>query len=581
MLGSLSLALLASALLTGLLAAYAWDRRSISPAVRYAALFFAAVTFYVGGYAMELAATGLDEILFWVRVEYVGIAVAPALVIAMALAYTGRDRVLTWPALGALLSLPAVTLILVLTLNPLYYAAVGIDMSGTAPRFAFEPGPWYAVTAGFILGAEIFAIAVLALYLRSAHPPFRRQILVVLAGAAVPLAAYTCYLAGLSPIPGLDPTPIALIATAIAFTVGIVRYRLFDLSPVARSAILERIPIGVLVFDCPGRVVEANPAAARLLGAGGGPLVGMSLDEVAPLLPPLPGLLASGHGVEIEVRVPMRDRTLAVSAAPLRTGADECSGTVVLLSDITARRRAEGALARRTADLEAANRRLSLVSTFTRHDLANHLVVIEGYLALLREEPHGPAAPELLERLAGAVDRVRVLSGFIRDYPAIGVQPPVWLELGATADRAVRSVGLGDVDLDNRLPAVSVLADPLLERVFAALIENAVRHGGGATKAVLGAVPAEDGLVLVIEDDGAGIPWADKERIFERGFGRNTGLGLFLAREILESMGMGIAETGVPGHGARFEIRIPADRIRHRSGAVPEGVGIALALQHP
>jgi signal transduction histidine kinase len=307
----------------------------------------------------------------------------------------------------------------------------------------------------------------------------------------------------------------------------------------------------------------------------------MTLDEVARLLPPLPGLLASGHGVEIEVRVPVRDRTLAVSAAPLCTGADECSGTVVLLSDITARRQAEGALARRTADLEAANRRLSLVSTFTRHDLANHLVVIEGYLALLREEPHGPAAPELLERLTGAVDRVRVLSGFIRDYPAIGVQPPVWLELGAAAERAVRGVGLGDVAVDNRLPAVSVLADPLLERVFAALIENAVRHGGGATKAVLGAVPADDGLVLVIEDDGAGIPWADKERIFERGFGRNTGLGLFLAREILESMGMAIAETGVPGHGARFEIRIPADRIRRRSGTVPEGAGIALALQHP
>ncbi len=92
---------------------------------------------------------------------------------------------------------------------------------------------------------------------------------------------------------------------------------------------------------------------------------------------------------------------------------------------------------------------------------------------------------------------------------------------------------------------------------------------------------ADDGLVLVIEDDGAGITWADKERIFERGFGRNTGLGLFLAREILESMGMAIAETGVPGHGARFEIRIPADRIRHRSGTAPEGPGIALALQHP
>ena len=128
---------------------------------------------------------------------------------------------------------------------------------------------------------------------------------------------------------------------------------------------------------------------------------------------------------------------------------------------------------------------------------------------------------------------------------------------------------------------MSVLADPLLERVFAALIENAVRHGGGATRIVLKAVPGGEDLVLVIEDDGVGIPWPDKERIFERGFGRNTGLGLFLAREILESMEMTIVEKGVPGHGAQFEIRIPAGRVRRQSGTIPACAGIALALQRP
>lgn len=579
MIDPLSLALLASALLTGLLAAYAWDRRSTGPAVRYAALFFAAVTLYVGGYAMEIAATGLEEILFWVRVEYLGIAVAPPLVICMVLAYTGRDRFLMRRALGALFVLPTITLALVLTLDPLYYTWVGLGTAGPFPHFAFEPGPWYAVAACFNLGAQVFAVAVLALYLRSAHPPFRRQVMVVLAGAAVPLAAYAIYLAGFSPVPHLDLTPLALPATAIAFTVGIVRYRLFDLAPEVRSAVFERIPVGMLVFDGPGRLVEANPSAAELLGAGGEPLVGRTLDEVARLLPPLPSLLAPGGAPEIEVHDPVRNRTLAVSAAPLRTGADECSGTVVLISDITARCRAEGALVRRSADLEAANRRLSLVSMFTRHDLANHLVALEGYLSLLREEPRGTSAPELVERLAAVVDRIRVLSGFMRDYPAIGVQPPLWLELRATAEQAARGVGLGDVAVDKLFPATAVLADPLLERVFAALIENAVRHGGGVTKVQFGAAPGEDGLILVVEDDGAGIPWSDKERIFERGFGRNTGLGLYLAREILESMGMTIAEIGVPGHGARFEIRVPNERVRSASGAVREAGGLAFAMQ--
>jgi signal transduction histidine kinase len=450
----------------------------------------------------------------------------------MALAYTGREHLLTPPALAALFVLPAVTLVLILPLNPLYYAAVGLDHSGAHPHFAFEPGPWYPVTMGFNLGALLVAVALVGLYMRSAHAPFRRQAGVVLAGAAVPLAAFASYLAGVSPFPGLDPTPLALPATAIAFTVGIVRYRLFDLAPIARSAVFERIPVGVLVFDARGSVVEANPAAAALLGADGGSLVGRTDHELAPLLPQLPALLVPGGSAEVEVGEPAGARTLAVSAAPLRAG--DHGETVVLISDITARRRAEGALARRTADLEAANRRLSLVSTFTRHDLANHLVAIEGYLALVREDPDDPAVPELLDRLAGAVGRLRKLSAFVRDYPAIGTQRPVWLDLRPTADHAAAAAGVdAEIVVENRLPSVSVLADHLLERVFAALIENAVRHGGGATRVLLASVTADDGLILVVEDDGAGIPWPDKERVFERGFGRNTGLGLFLAREIL------------------------------------------------
>jgi PAS domain S-box-containing protein len=579
MIGPVSFTLLASALLCGILSSYAWSRRRISPAVRYAALFFGAATLYVGGYALELASADLPEILFWVRVEYLGIAVAPALVIAMALAYTGRDRLLTPPALAALLVVPAITLALVLTLDPLYYAAVALDVSGPHPRFAFVPGPWYYAAAAYSLGALIAAVVLVAQSMRSAHPPFRRQAAVVLAGAAVPLVAYACYLAGLVPVPGIDPVPLAIPVTAIAFTIGIARFRLFDLAPVARSAVFERIPVGVLVFDARGSVVEANPAAASLLGSGGGSLVGRTADELARLLPRLPELLAPGGGAEVEVGDPAGARTLAVSAAPLQAG--DHGETVVLISDITARRRAEGALARRTADLEAANRRLSLVSTFTRHDLANHLVAIEGYLALVREDTDDPAVPELLDRLAGAVGRLRKLSAFVRDYPAIGTQPPVWLDLRPTADHAAAAAGVdAEIVIENRLPSVSVLADPLLERVFAALIENAVRHGGGATRVLLASVPADEGLLLVVEDDGAGIPWSDKERVFERGFGRNTGLGLFLAREILGSMGMAIAETGVPGHGARFEIRVPASRTRYVSGGTAEGAGPALA-RHP
>lgn len=95
---------------------------------------------------------------------------------------------------------------------------------------------------------------------------------------------------------------------------------------------------------------------------------------------------------------------------------------------------------------------------------------------------------------------------------------------------------------------------------MASLIENALRHGGGRPVTAVRFSAAETtggGLAIACEDDGVGVPADAKERIFERGYGANTGLGLFLAREALGLTGITIAETGTPGAGARFELAVP------------------------
>ncbi|NLX48779.1 MAG: PAS domain-containing protein [Methanospirillum sp.] len=576
-----TLPLLVSALLTALLAAYAWRHRASGAATGYVALLLGAISLYVGGSAMELAAGDLEGVLFWARVQYLGIAVVPPLIICTVLQYVGQGRILTRRVLVILFAVPAITLLLVVAGHPLHYAEIGFDTVGAFSRFTFVPGPWYYVNALYVLIAEMAAVALLALsYLRSSHALYRQQILVVLVGASFPIAASLLYLTGFSPIPRLDLTPFALPITAAVMTIGVVLYQLFDLAPVAHTTVFERIPIGVLVVTDLGQVVEANPAAVQLLGPERRSPVGRPLEEVTREIPDLSAIVASGKTGETEVHDRGRRGTYAISTVPLTDAGSAPGGSVVLIRDVTASRRAEAALARRTADLETANRRLSLVSTITRHDIANHLVAVMGYLSLLRDDPAGPDVHGYVERLQEAVDRIRAVIEFMRDYPAIGVQPPVWLDLREVADRAGASVGLSGAVVENLVPPLDVLADPLLERVFAALVENSVRHGGGVSWIRFAAVSSGPGILLTIEDDGAGIPRPDKERIFERGFGRNTGLGLFLAREILESMGMTIAETGIPGHGARFEIRVPPARVRRCAVSSPEGIG-ALALHRP
>ncbi|WP_292418405.1 ATP-binding protein [Methanoregula sp.] len=98
-----------------------------------------------------------------------------------------------------------------------------------------------------------------------------------------------------------------------------------------------------------------------------------------------------------------------------------------------------------------------------------------------------------------------------------------------------------------------------MERVFFNLFDNAHRHGEHATEAVVQCGTDGEALTIVVEDNGIGISEEEKEKIFEKGWGKNTGYGLFLVREILSITGITIRETGTPGKGARFEIRVPRE----------------------
>jgi len=123
--------------------------------------------------------------------------------------------------------------------------------------------------------------------------------------------------------------------------------------------------------------------------------------------------------------------------------------------------------------------------------------------------------------------------------------------------RAVNAADVGDLTINNEITDLEIYADPLLENVFSNLLDNSGRHGGHVSAVWVTSLPDRRNMKIVYEDNGRGIQGKEKEKIFMRGYGKNTGFGLFISREILSITGMEIKETGSPGKGARFEIRIP------------------------
>ena len=118
-------------------------------------------------------------------------------------------------------------------------------------------------------------------------------------------------------------------------------------------------------------------------------------------------------------------------------------------------------------------------------------------------------------------------------------------------------------------PKVEIFVDQMLEKVLYNLVENSLRHGERVTEIRITMETDGDELLIIYTDNGIGVAEAEKDLIFKKGHGKNTGLGLFLIREILDLTRISIRENGIPGEGVRFEMRVPRDGWRLKLGEVP------------
>jgi PAS domain S-box-containing protein len=230
-----------------------------------------------------------------------------------------------------------------------------------------------------------------------------------------------------------------------------------------------------------------------------------------------------------------------------------------IFRDITERRAAEDAI-------RLANQKLNLLSGITRHDINNQLTILVGYLSLLEKTQHDLIFDKYLGKVRTAAGRISALIQFTKDYEQLGLNTPVWQEIEKISKMAAVDLLPASINLIVNTGQYEVFADPMFMLVLYNLFENANRHGVHATEIAMNFIEEGNKGRLIIEDNGIGVPLALKEKIFEKGFGSNTGFGLYLSREILPITGLSIVETGIEGKGARFEINLPPGTWRRGPG---------------
>jgi PAS domain S-box-containing protein len=323
-------------------------------------------------------------------------------------------------------------------------------------------------------------------------------------------------------------------------------------------------PIGYLTLSDKAIIVDANLNGATLLGVERGILTNTRFRKfIAPeYLDPWDRYfmnVLSQREIQFCTLVLKRSDGSVFPARleSVRTaGSSKGSITVrVAFSDITDITQAEIAL-------RLSNKKLSLLSGITRHDIMNQITVLSGSLELALDNLKEPERVADINRAQKAAKTIQRQISFTREYENLGTGSPAWQRVSDIIRSAASQVASNTITFEIPDDRLEIYADPLLIKVFYNLFDNTRQHGGAVTRILVSHHPAGTGLVITVADNGTGVSADDKKHLFERGFGKNTGLGLFLSREILSMTGISISETGVPGKGAEFEIAVPEGAFR-------------------
>lgn len=238
------------------------------------------LTLWGGAYLVRLFAP--EPALFPLTVvAFAGIATTPVALLAFALRYTNRQQYVT-PVTVALLSLvPVATVLLVATTRShgLFYRSVEPLMVGELLTIDSVTGPWFWVHTAYSYALLAVASTLLVAFGVTRRRLYRTQAAFIVLGVVVAWGTNAAFLAGVTPVPGLDSTPVGLTAGSAFLAVAVLQARLIDVTPVARDAVLDALEDIAIAIEG-GRVVDVNAAGRGLLDAPDP--VGESADAVFP-----------------------------------------------------------------------------------------------------------------------------------------------------------------------------------------------------------------------------------------------------------------------------------------------------------
>lgn len=332
------------------------------------------------------------------------------------------------------------------------------------------------------------------------------------------------------------------------------------------ASIVSSSDDGIIGIDLQGIIITWNTGAEKIFGLSNTEAIGNNISLIFPphkegdhssfLHKVMTGELSLLKGTH-KLSHKNFDIDISYSISPVKDNDGNTIGLSLFIRDISEITSIQHALS-------CSKKKIKILSSITRHDILNHLQALDAFSDLIHPFlVQEPQAQEYLRCMDLCSKKIRQQIQFTRDYQEIGDNIPVWQSVEKVIKAAAIDFLPKTIILSLDTADYEIFADPMLMLVLYNLMDNSIRHGIHVTQIQISLTQDSSGDgILTFEDNGIGIPDSLKSQIFEKEFGKNHGMGLFLVREILEITGFEIKETGKEKVGARFEITIPARALR-------------------
>ena len=592
------LLLLVAGLLMLTLAAYAF-RKTPENGVRSFAWLCVAIAMYAIFYGLELIGPTAEISLLWNVLQYPGIALIPAFGLLFAVQFTGKERWLNRSRLLLLFALPVMTVLFKITdhWHGFIYRHVAIEEQMGMFVFDITPGFWYWVNVVYINVALLLTVVLLVRFFLRAGVAFRRQAILMFTGMAFPWAGHIIYLSGHSYM-GLDSSPVYFSLFGIFIALGMFRFGLFDLMPIAREAIFENMRDGVVVMDLHKRVVDMNQPCRRLFGFQSRKVSGKTVDSLFQSFPDmLRFVLSAEESTELRFVEGGMPAYFLVTKNPVITARQRVVGQVVVIQDITRNKLSEKALIEEKQKAEAANLAKSEFLANMSHEIRTPMNAILGFTETLHQRLSDPSHKKMVQSVASSGKMLLALLNDVLDLSKIEAgrltinhQPtnlPLMVEeILMLFKEKVNQKGLTiQTECNEGFPTIIIIDETRIRQIVFNLIGNAVKftHQGGVVVRMrftpdsgLDEGEATGLLQVEVEDTGIGIDREQTKAIFEPFFQHSgqsnreyggTGLGLTISSRLAERMHGTIMVRSQPGKGSVFTVEIPHLAFRHEAEA--------------